>query len=245
MVDGVPIEFRIDERRREVTPDRSADTKNPRSHPNQYFPSRAVYEPTGRLCVSCISPHSYGDRRGSWYDRGNRRIEDKILEILWFFQQLATKTLLSQAEAAKAARLRQERERRELELSIRRGHHAKLVEELESQAGAWFRAAMLRRYLRALRRVAGEGRLQSTLGDEKVDFLLWAEKYVDQLDPLHATPRIPEMMPESRWSYGNDSEAQNLMARLLGRYWHQSVKCTGSAPSEERLQEPCNSAQAC
>jgi hypothetical protein len=59
-------------------------------------------------------------------------------------------------------------------------------------AGAWFRARLLQRYLRALRRTTGEGEIQGALGDETVDFLLWAEQYVAQLDPLSATPANPD-----------------------------------------------------
>jgi hypothetical protein len=68
------------------------------------------------------------------------------------------------------------------------------------------------------------GRLESRLGDQKVDFLLWAEQYVNQLDPFHPAPRVPEMFPTSSWSYQSDSEIKSQLARLLGRHWHHSYK---------------------
>jgi hypothetical protein len=126
--------------------------------------------------------------------------------------------------AADAARRRKEQERHELELSISHSHLARLVEILEAQAGAWLRATLLRRYLRVLRRVAGEGQIAGTLGDQKVDFLLWAEQYVNQLNPCYPAPRVPEMLPGSRCSYRSNTEMQSQLARLLGGHWHGSMK---------------------
>jgi len=129
---------------------------------------------------------------------------------------------------AEVERLRRDKERRDLKLSNQRSHNAKLIEVLEDQAGAWFRATMLRRYVRAPRRATGEGRFQSILGDQKVDFLVWAEQYVNQLDPLHPAPRVPELMPGPTWSFRSDSATQEQIARLLGRHWPQTYKVPAS-----------------
>lgn len=123
------------------------------------------------------------------------------------FQQLAVRAVREKAEVEAAERKREEQKRLEHELSIRRENNAKLIAELERQAGAWFRAKFLQRYLRALRRAAGEGRLQGMLGDEKVDFLLWAEQYVSQLDPLPKTPRNPDQQCGRSPYWRSDEEA--------------------------------------
>jgi hypothetical protein len=224
VVDGVPIAFHIQERRRAVPLDGKGPLARRARRANQYAPPTHRYEGTGRLKLVRLSPHIDGDRECSWYDRAKRPLEERIPEILWYFQNVATFTLKERAEAAERARAREAEERRQLLLSIRRDEHHKLVEVLERQAGAWYRARMLRRYLRALRSVVGEGRLQGKLGEEEVDFLLWAEQYVDQLDPLHAAPRVDEMMPGTGWQYRDSSELQAQMGRLLGRHWPETYK---------------------
>ena len=87
------------------------------------------------------------------------------------------------------------------------------------QAGAWFRARLLQRYLRALRCTTGEGQIQGTLGEEKVDFLLWAEQYVAQIDPLSATTPNPDRQRDRPSYYGNSGEQtlKDLLIRFLGR----------------------------
>ena len=116
---------------------------------------------------------------------------------------------------AERQRLVQEQLKREL--SIRRGNHTKLIKELERQAGAWFRARLLQRYLRAMRLAAGEGRVRGALGDEKIDFLLWAEVYVDQLNPLSTTPRNPDQQRDHLPYWKSDEEAlKKLLFRLFG-----------------------------
>jgi hypothetical protein len=227
LVDGVEVEFRIEERMRRV----NLDVSPPLKKRNQYNQSPPPYrmEATGALRLVCLSPHFYCDTgHRSWYDQGRSLIEDKIPKILWRFQQLATRTLREKAEAEEDRRQQQERERIEHELSVRRGNHAKLIEELERQAGVWLRTQLLRRYLRALRRTIGEGRIQGILGEDRVDFLLWAEQYADQLDPLSSTPRNSDQQRDRSpyWNSG-EQELKNLLSRLLSCERSPPWKLTG------------------
>jgi len=243
LVDGVEIEFRIEERKRRVELNKPASTLKRR---NQYDTSPPSYrmEATGALRVICLSPHFYCDsEQRVWYDKGRLRVEDKIPHILWRFQQLATRTLREKAAKEEAARKEAERERRARGLSIRRSNHAKLIEELERQAGAWFRAQLLQRYLRALHRAAGDGRVNAKLGDKKVDFLYWAEKYVDQLNPLSRTVRNPDQQRDrSIYWKANEEALKNLLFRLFGCENELPCKltpesCSSSVPMEESEHE--------
>ncbi len=217
VVDGVEVEFRIEERKRRVELNKPESTMKRRNQSDTSAPSYRM-EATGALRVICLSTHFYYDsERRVWYDQGRSLVEDKIPHILWRFQQLATRTLREKAEKEEAARREAERERRARELSIRRSNQAKLIEELERQAGAWFRAQLLQRYLRALRRAAGDGRVNVKLGDQKVDFLNWAEKYVDQLNPLSHTVRNPDQQRDrSIYWKANEEALKNLLFRLFG-----------------------------
>jgi len=216
LVDGVAVEFRIEERLRRIDLDGPPRLKR-RNQYDQSPPSHRM-EATGVLRVVCLAPHFYFDsERQTWYDQGRSRVEDKIPAILWKFQQLATRTLREKAEAAERERQREIEERLKHELSVRRANNAKLIEALERQAGAWFRAKLLQRYLRALRRTVGENAVDGKLGDDKVDFLTWAEQYADQLNPLSTTPSNPDQQRE-RSFYGASGEAmlKQLLLRVSG-----------------------------
>jgi hypothetical protein len=100
------------------------------------------------------------------------------------------------AQAIQAERAEDERRRRQWEeegrqrkeRQERRAAHAKLISDLERQAGAWHRSRILRRYIQAARRALGAGRVQVPFRDQSIDFLDWATAYVDQIDPLSASP---------------------------------------------------------
>ena len=100
--------------------------------------------------------------------------------------------------------------------------------ELERQAGAWARARMLRRYLRAARRaLAPSQTIEVTIGGTTVDFLDWAERYVDQMDPLARAPRIPDQQPDDSNYFRADEESfKASIHRLLGQDWAESLKLT-------------------
>jgi hypothetical protein len=62
---------------------------------------------------------------------------------------------------------------------------AKRIKQLETDAGAWHRARDLRRYIRAAHRRIGTRKNEARYLNETLDYLAWAERYVDQLDPLY------------------------------------------------------------
>ena len=71
--------------------------------------------------------------------------------------------------------------------------------------------------------------MTTLLGGESVDFLSWAEHYLDQLDPLSQTPRDEDLEDESIRQYNDGESIQKTLGRLLGRYWQESTKAM--APS--------------
>jgi hypothetical protein len=115
-------------------------------------------------------------------------------------------------ELAREKRERLERERLREEEAERHRAHANLIAELERRAGAWYRARLLQRYLRAPRRTTGDGQIRGALGEEKVDFLLWAEQFAGQLDPRDS----PEPRPAARSLAFRRAGPQRLLIRFLG-----------------------------
>ena len=89
---------------------------------------------------------------------------------------------------------RREQERLAWERSERRDAELKLINGLERQAGAWFRARLLHRYVHAPRRAMGQSHIEAKRGDEPVDFFAWAVGYVNQVDPLHQAARNTDLL---------------------------------------------------
>lgn len=79
---------------------------------------------------------------------------------------------------------------------------------------------MLRTYLRALRR-AGSFNVKGA--GEPIDFLAWAERYVNAMDPLQKTPRTAELLPEEH-SWRASEHAKEELSRLSGHNWSRSWK---------------------
>jgi hypothetical protein len=58
-----------------------------------------------------------------------------------------------------------------------------------------------------------------------VDFLEWAESYVNQLDPLHAAERTGEFEESSTHHFQNDLDRiKKAFGRLLGSDWSDAWK---------------------
>jgi hypothetical protein len=90
---------------------------------------------------------------------------------------------------------------------------------------AWHRSRYLRRYIQAARKRLGPHRLPASFRDQTVDFLDWAESYVNQLDPLHAAERTGESEESSSYRFQNDlDQMKKAFARLLGSEWEDAWK---------------------
>jgi hypothetical protein len=153
-------------------------------------------------------------RQTDAYDQGKQRVESKIPKILATFHDRALEISAKRDQEERECRERLEQERLLEEKAERRQAHANLIAELERQAGAWYRARPLRRYLRALRRATSEGQIQGTFGEEKIDFLLWAEQYAAQLDRLSATPPNPDQQRDR--PHSGEQVLKELLIRVLG-----------------------------
>jgi len=220
----------IEERLREIPRDPNARELAREKREYRYHAPRTENLPTGALrTVRIDSTCRWFPRRKSWYDQGRQRVESKIPRILAAFHKLALEIKAKRAEEEREHRERLEQERLRKEIAERREAHANLIAELERQAGAWFRARLLQRYLRAMRRTAGEGQIRATLGEEEVDFLLWAEQYAAQLDPLSAVPANPDQQRDR--PHSGEQVLKEFLIRFLGCDGQPSWKLTPEAPA--------------
>jgi len=167
--------------------------------------------------VRIDTKHSWSPRRKSWYDHRKKLVETKIPAILVAFYERAQAIKAEHAEDERRRQQWEEEERQRQDRQERRAAQAKLIADLERQAGAWHRARFLRRYIHAARRTLGVSRVQVPFRDQSIDFLDWATGYVDQLDPLSASPYNPDQGPEpTDYPRMNEEAFRNLFLRVTG-----------------------------
>jgi hypothetical protein len=235
LVEGEPIDFRIEERLREEprVPTSAELAREKREY--FYHAPRVQQVATGALRVVRIEKHYWRPRRKTWYDHRDRLVETQVPKILASFHELALRLTAERLEAERKQRLREVEERREQNRQERREAHAKLIADLERQAGAWYRARFLRRYVFAARRALGGNRIEAKFRDQSVDFLDWAANYVEQIDPLSETDRNPDQLPEPTHYNRLDEEAlKKTLLRLFGFDGRSSSKLTHQSQANEQ-----------
>jgi hypothetical protein len=80
--------------------------------------------------------------------------------------------------------------------------------------------------------------LPVTFLGETVDFLNWAEAYVNQLDPLQSVVRSGEFEKSTSYHFQNDFDRmKDAFGRLLGADWKQAWK-VGRDYSPQPKSEP-------
>jgi hypothetical protein len=227
LVEGEQVAFRVEERCRDEAVEPTAAQLARERRESWYQAPRKVTVATGALRVVRFDTYQqYGepDRR-SWYDRKGKLVEQQIPEILLGFYELAVSIKERRAKDEREDRERQEQERRRKEWEEIQEANQELIAQLEADAGAWHRARYLRHYLRAARKVLGSQRIPARFLEGTVDFLDWAERYVDQLDPLEAAFRTGEFEESSGYHFQNDLDRmKNAFGRLLGADWSSAWK---------------------
>lgn len=214
MVAGEPFAIRIDEPQKRTNHVPTADEIRRQQRESWFHPPPWDFNWSGDLRLHAHEPAS-GSVDRTWKDGKRRRLEDQIREILNGLYDLALRAKTRRVEHERRERERREEERLEWERSKRRDIELKLIQELERQAGAWYRARLLHRYIRAARRVLGEQHIEAKRGDETVDFFAWAHGYVDQLDPLHPTVRNDDLLVNP-FAFHADTDIREGFARLAG-----------------------------
>ena len=235
-VENEPLAFRIDERSRRLEHELTEDEKSRKRRGEYIYPPRWDYEATGELRLHLMHANSTYVLK-TWKDGSRLKLEQQVKAVLL--------ALLDEALSIKAKREKERldeierRRQKELrwEQSQRRAANETLIHELEAQAGAWLRARFLRSYLRALRRALDKSGVEGLVAkrqEETVDFLAWAQHYVDQLDPLCATPHDPDFESERPGYYSpTDKQVHETLDRLLGNHWSDVYKIGKSAPEPE------------
>jgi len=227
-VDGHRIEFSIEERfTLKELPPTATDLAKQKKYPYHRIEKRHETIWSGRLRLKRPSHrYPYGIDGKSWYETANRRIESLIPKILADFRAVAARMQEVDEQHEREERERERQQALREALSARRAANQTLIHELERQAGAWSRARLLRRYLRAARRATAPNGFFLESGEQPIDFLAWAEHYVNQLDPLHPEPHDPDLKYDrTAYSYGEDEKRpMQELRRLMGHSWESALK---------------------
>ena len=224
LVEDEPLTLRIDERRRQFdhvpTDTEIADKKAGR----YVWAPRFDFEPSGELRLHLFDADSRLERK-TWKNTKAHPLETQGNKVLHGLLDRALQIKRDREERRLRDIAWREHERKEALARQRRAAHAQLIAALEIQAGAWHRAQFLRRYLHAARRALGDDTFNVDLQGERIDFLTWAEHYVNQLDPLHPEARDPDFAHERTFQYGADEKhLQEELHRLSGHAWDSSLK---------------------
>jgi hypothetical protein len=213
MVEGEPVQITVTERQEQVPHVLTDDEKDGRRRGYTFGIRPWDLVPTGDLRLNLTYPDGFVFKTLS--DRAKRRLEDQLPEALHAMldHSLAMKCRREEKRLAEIA----ERERQRLArlAEERFTAHSRLIAELERQAGTWYRARLLRRYVQTARRQLGSRTIDAKLQQEKVDFFSWASAYIEQLDPLSPAPRHPDQTPR-QYPYGpEDGALKGTLFRLL------------------------------
>jgi hypothetical protein len=224
LVEGEPITLRVDERNRQSdhlpTDAEKAEIKRGR---DPWMP-RFDYTPSGELRVHATEP-GWTYTSHTWKDTARHPLETQVPKILIGLLTIALERKQHRESERRRQLAEREAERQRDIIRQRRTANEILIHTLEAQAGAWHRAQYLRRYLRAARRALDSRTLTADLQGQPIDFLAWAEHYVNQLDPLHPERRDPDFAHERDSYYGaEEKRSQESLQRLIGFSWESTAK---------------------
>jgi hypothetical protein len=224
IVDGEPLQLRIDERQRQSDHVPTEQEKADKKRGRYVWMPRFDYAPSGELRLHVTEPgHSYTEK--VWKDTKAHPLEVQVRKVLHGLLSLALERKRHREEQRCREIAARELERQQAMIDQRRAANAKLIAALEAQAGAWVRAQLLRRYLRAARRTLGTRTVTTNLQGKPIDFLAWAEHYVNQLDPLHPDSRDPDFTHHDSWQYNSEEKRfTEELQRLSGHAWERASK---------------------
>lgn len=172
---GISIEEKVSSRPYEPKP--SDKRKSPWQHP------RYEYEATGQLTLRVCGDLPYG-LRTSWSDGKRQRIEEIVEKIVCGIYAAAKAQTQKRIDDVQRAREWEEERRRSEELQRLRRLETQRGKHLEKLAGQYETAVRIRRFVEAVERDAERLSGITVQGMEFAEWLEWAKKFVEQVDPM-------------------------------------------------------------
>lgn len=171
IVYGEKIRFGLIERSRQVNP----APKPPGSSAYSYDSIRL--EPTGILSIEVWNYYSGGPQK-VWRDRESAKLEDQLPRCVAGMMKIAL-VQRARREAREKEELARQKKIDEVEAELEKIEaEEKKIRILRKEATAWHRADRIRKYIAAARES----------GAKDAEWIAWAEREADRLDPLKPTP---------------------------------------------------------
>lgn len=134
------------------------------------------YYPTGKLCLKTDEYPRY-----EWVDSKTKALEDKLPDILAYFEQQAQRKKVDRIEREIRNKEHERLKKIEEDLKQKRTKELNDFKSLINSSGRWHKSQNLRNYLDALEVKSKEN---NTLDKNKMDWLKWAREKADWYDPF-------------------------------------------------------------
>jgi hypothetical protein len=183
-IDKVRVTFALEEvldrKERELTP---AQQKDKIKNPWRYRYPEYFKVPSGRLCLKITHP-TWGVSRLSWTDGKRQRVEDRLNDFMAAVRNEAVEQLRMEKHWEEQKRKREEEERLAEERRKRRLAEQRKLWGLLVESVNWQQSQQIRSYVEAIKRKAQQLGESAQQDQELNDWIEWALRQADSLDPL-------------------------------------------------------------
>jgi len=180
-IHGEPIEFSLEEKFRRIE---RPQVKNKDLQPWEH--ERYQYLATGDLFLKITEWWGQGLRK-TWSDGKTAKVETCLNDFIIGLIKVAEVVKAERLKREQEERVRLEAEQRRRDEEMKRQEELARREGLIKEAARWTQAQQVRAYIGALKEkvIAQHGEIQS--GSQADQWLTWANRQADRLDPLSAT----------------------------------------------------------
>ncbi|WP_037336580.1 hypothetical protein [Salinisphaera hydrothermalis] len=158
------------------------------------------YIPTGMLTLS-VDNACYGVFQRTWSDTPRQRLEDRLNKFVIALYGIAEANRLQEERRAREQREREEQARlAELKRKSEALEKAR-IDDLSERLALWQEAAKIRQFAAAVETSHAAGALADQSADDLKQWLNWARRYADAIDPcMHPRHPYQEEPPNpNRW----------------------------------------------
>jgi hypothetical protein len=175
----------------------------PLKPPTGWYSKRYVWEATGRLSLMLTEP--YLNVRGKWSDGSKQHLEQMLNDIVAVLGDAADAIKARREAHERAERDRQAEETKRREAEERAKRERARVRALRQDVCLLQQTRAIRDYADAMRAAAAAAML--TPEHDLFAWLVWAERYADELDPTKAltVPKDPDPHAEYRTAWSTPS----------------------------------------
>lgn len=199
IINKEPLTFSISERVKRF-PHTPTEDELARKGSWAYFrPPKYDYAPVGELSIK-IEGISGSFLKSAWSDTKTERLEDclgNFVEGLTFAAEWQAEERERKVEEARKWQLETERH---AALLRQRQEEIERVEALSKQAEAWSKATQIRDYVNAVESQGLPGNGEFKTKEELSQWIRWARKQADRLDPLSESPASIVDLSEAEWA---------------------------------------------